>query len=226
MRNGAPSPVIAKIERLEVRRGGRVIINEFELTAEAGEVIGLAVDGSTVVATTDGASDVVLQDSDLSGSPRVYRSGSEQSLTGIVRDKPRHRILASGFEPYVWIWNEDGPDAIAKLEATGPLWNVLQSADDQSIIAIGGVTPSLWTTTSLEPLGLLDGHTDLAVGGCLTASGLLITVSRDKTARVWDVEKRRALMTIPGAQSVAIDAAGTSVTFVDTTGSRAWSMPN
>ena len=35
------SPVIAKIERLQVRRGGRTIIADFELAIEAGEVIGL-----------------------------------------------------------------------------------------------------------------------------------------------------------------------------------------
>ena len=74
--------VIAKIERLKVRRGGRTIIDAFELTADAGEVVGLvgkngcgkstlllAVAG--VLAPTDGR--VVIDGASVWGSTNERR---------------------------------------------------------------------------------------------------------------------------------------------------------
>jgi WD40 repeat protein len=61
------------------------------------------------------------------------------------------------------------------------------------------------------PIILLEGHTDGIYGTCFTGDGRLVSASRDRTVRAWDLERRSSLRLLTGARAVEVGCAGTRV---------------
>src|SRR5262249_30279281 len=140
---------------------------------------------------------------DLSGDPAIHAAG-KLDLTGIRYLPARDELVAGSFDQYVRVWKVGQSSPIAKLEGTGPLFALDVDARSHWIVAIGGVSPAIWSATSYASPGVLEGHTDLVISGGFVAHGLVVTASRDKTARIWDLDHMRAVAIIPGAEAVAI----------------------
>ena len=179
-------------------------------------------EGDRIVAITDDPAAVIIQGITGAARRQVLVAG-QQPLTGLELDPGRHRIMASGFDQYVWTWDDRDGALVDKLEGTGPLWGVRASADGALLVAVGGLSPTVWDATTRTKLGTLDGHSNLVVGGGFIADRIFVTVSRDGSARVWDLTTFHPLITFRGAQGVVISADHTSVIFSDVGGAREWS---
>ena len=101
------SDVVLRVERLRVKRGGRVILDELELTASAGEIVGIVGKNGCGKSTLLLAIAGVLAPSD----GRVLIDGA--SVWGVARDRVRARKQL-GFVP-------EGADPPGFLLA-GELW--------------------------------------------------------------------------------------------------------
>ncbi len=151
---------------------------------------------------------------------RVLRA-EHQPLSAVAFDPAHHRVLASALDQRVWVWDDRSGALITKLEASGVLVGLEMSPDGRFIVGIGGTSPTVWDRETLAVLGTLDGHTDVVGQGGFLSDGLLVTASRDDSARVWDVAMRHSLLVLQGAHELALGPQP-AVILADTAGVREW----
>jgi len=188
------------------------------------EIIDVAAypDGRLIVSTFEGTATLSLQDVDA-GYRRLVMPAGKQALSGVFEfDRARHRVLASGYDQHVWIWDDRSGALIGSLEGNGPLYGVRLSPDGEQIVGLGGISPVVWSSATLARVGTLDGHLGIVQQGGFISNRLFVTTSRDGTARVWDIRTLRHLITLGRAVEVAVSPRRNTIVLSDVGGVRIW----
>jgi WD40 repeat protein len=175
------------------------------------QTLGFSPDGTTLYAITSPhaghPASVVTQDR---AGKHIYEADSEATrlhaefaeFTSVAFDHRRGRVLASSWDQRVRIWDQRTGALVDKLVAAFTLEAVVMSPDDAVIVGIGGSSPTVWDAETRAQLGLLEGHGDWVLDAGFIADSLLVTSSRDGTARAWDIRTRQPLLVIQGVDAL------------------------
>jgi WD40 repeat protein len=104
----------------------------------------------------------------------------------------------------------DGTYTMLEITASHELGDVVRGlafTPDGTVLAAAGGNGSkgivqLWDVVNDQSLGTLDGHTDIVWGAAFSPNGrFLVTVSSDKTAKIWDWHNKALIKSLdfPGA---------------------------
>ncbi|MCX5746915.1 MAG: WD40 repeat domain-containing protein, partial [Proteobacteria bacterium] len=206
----------------EVGQGQRVAT----FTKYPGSVVSLdfTPDGRSIAVTFDEVmpSTVVIQDLSGAQARHVYQAGLP-GISSVVVDDAHHQVIASTFDHKAWVWDDRTTQLVTKLEGTGPLFGGRLSADHQLFVAVGGVSPTVWTQEPRALQGELVGHSDRVVAGSFIDDRLFITAGLDGVARVWDMTRLRPLLLFGGVLAADVSFDRQEVVLSDRAGARAWS---
>jgi WD40 repeat protein len=125
------------------------------------------------------------------------------------------------------------PRGSAGPSARGHDGSVWCCAVDGDVLATGGAdrTLRIWDTHTLEPVRVLEGHTEWVLGcGVSCRSGLLASSSRDASVRVWDLKNGNERVVLTGHRgpvwAASFNADGDRlVTSSDDQTVRVWAVP-
>ena len=205
--SGAPSTATAR-QRAAARRPDKRRIPERALV--------FSHDGRRVVTT---ASEYLRYTSDLLFTAVIRergpgaRSRGWASTSTPVRGaafSPDNRLIAtvSGTDPSIgasdWtlrIWSASDGALLREMRHQHGMRGVWFSRDGQHLFTAserGGVV-TVWRADPLTPVATLSGHADLVNSASSSHDGrLVVTASKDGTARVWDLQDGVALMVLRG----------------------------
>ncbi|KAL5639387.1 hypothetical protein ACGC1H_006782 [Rhizoctonia solani] len=115
-------------------------------------------------------------------------------------------VVTGSFDHTARVWRIRNPDATPVSifkEHEGAIFSVVVSPDDSFVASAGGLgdnTIRLWNpSTGASISDPLMGHTDEVLSVAISPDGVsLISGSRDKTVRVWDMKNRTTLRVLEG----------------------------
>lgn len=137
--------------------------------------------GELVTRLTDPA----LVDGELYKNRGVAHLDLVQSLAF----SPDGQTLASGGFREAKLWRRADNVKLAEVAAGGPAVRALAVSADGKLAATGDASGAikLWDAASLKEPKVLSGHASAVTGIALLDGGKLVSVSEDKTVRVWNV---------------------------------------
>jgi WD40 repeat protein len=194
------------------------------------DVIAWSPDGSLIGVAhgEEEGSVVTILDRSLNVLARMDQPGFFVSDISLHADNTRVAIARSGrdrFDPVkdravVWDWERD--EVVLELDAVATLVKFDPSSDRLAAVLFNTSSPVVWDASTGERLGELAGHTGLINELGFSADGSrIVTVSDDRTARVWMVatgEQLAVLRSDALPVGVAIDASGSKLATVDQAG--------
>lgn len=126
----------------------------------------------------------------VSGEVLATMQGHEDELTACAITPDAKMAVSTSIDMTARLWDLATGRCIAVLDNDRHGATACAVSRDGRFIVIGSDQGSLarWDLESRRRSAWLEGHTDFVTACALTAAGHLVTASRDRTVRVWDLE--------------------------------------
>ncbi|GAB6042390.1 nSTAND1 domain-containing NTPase [Endothiovibrio diazotrophicus] len=152
--------------------------------------LALSPDGGTLA--SGGMDDAITLRSTANGEILRTLKGKSSDVSGgnsLVFTADGHQLVSGGYGGEVGVWELGSGEerALPRLH-TGPV-RAVAASDEDHLIATGGADKRivLWDADSGRPVRVLRDHGNDVMGLRFVPGGRLLSASRDKTLRSWDV---------------------------------------
>jgi WD40 repeat protein len=229
-RNGTHVAISGSEATLWDARSGKLVRT---IEGHRGAVTDLAfASWGDVLATASLDGTAQLWDATGSGHLATLNADAGPVFAVVISPIDGHIVTLSKGAFIVWSWTQIGPLTSTRLDTTKRILTADFSPDGSQIVtaAVEG-TADIWSVKG-EHIGALEGHEGALTGAWFAPGGaLILTTSRDKTARLWNRETRETVAILTG-HTGAVTAAkfsrdGTyALTLSDDLSARVWGIPS
>lgn len=133
-----------------------------------------------------------------SGECVAVLHGHKDELTACSLTPDGKTVISTAIDATVKLWNLASRRCIATLENDGRWATTCTVTPDGRHLVVGSDDGAitLWDLASHRRIGTLTGHRDYVTACLVTPLGQLVTASRDKDVRVWDLDSGACLHTL------------------------------
>jgi WD40 repeat protein len=187
-------------------RSGRVMLADraHDITRELGNIGGVvramrfSPDGEALAAGGDSRTVVLWS---TAGGERQTLSGHAASVRGLAVSADGASLASASDDGTVRLWPLRVPfGSTATTVAAGA-----------GLLATAGRDHAIRVRRPSGAIALLEGHTDQIYEMCVAGGGRLVSASRDRSVRAWDVERGTWLRLETSARAVLVGCAGSRV---------------